>query len=90
MSEPTNKTIAEFMKAELDRTKWLYQQDIVTKIQQRFGKQFVYFNKNGGLAIGKGVLQEFNKLTPDCVWERHQKCWRKRETWDTGEKRGQF
>jgi hypothetical protein len=65
----------------------LYQQDVAAAIQHHFGEPFVYFNANGNLAISKGVLQEFRKLTPDCVWDRHDKCWRKRAEWDQGEKR---
>jgi hypothetical protein len=89
MDEITNQTVAEFMNAELDRTRWLYQEDIAAKIQHRFGKGFVYFNENGNLAISKEVLREFRKLTPDCVWVRSDKSWRKRDKFDEAGKRAQ-
>lgn len=37
--------------------------DIVWKIQERFGQEFIHENENGNLAIGKDVLKEFRKLT---------------------------
>ncbi len=89
MTEHTFATVAKFMKDELDRKKWLYQEDIAAHIQHDFGEPFVYFNANGNLGINKTVLKEFKKISPDCVWERGDKCWRKREKWDTDSKRGQ-
>jgi len=40
----------------------------------------VYTNQNGNLAISKEVLEEFRKL--DVVWERDERCWRKRTNLD--------
>jgi hypothetical protein len=56
----------------------LYQEWLVWRIRRKFGKQYVYVNASGGLSIQRGVLAEFRKLTPDLVWDRSEKGWRKR------------
>ncbi|PHQ69154.1 MAG: hypothetical protein COB93_08770 [Sneathiella sp.] len=47
-------------------------------------KSLTYQNDNGNLAISKGVLAEFNKLTmgDDVVWSRSGRHWRFREKYD--------
>ena len=84
---PTDKDVAEFMVAELEKSRWLYQEQVVWDIERKFGRDFVYDNENGNRAISKGVLKEFRKLTPDVVWERGSRCWRKRDKRDKGEGR---
>ncbi len=81
-NQPTAKDVAEFMKAQLDQKKELYQEDVVYEIQIKFGSDFVYENESGNLAINKKVLNEFRKITPNVVWERGEKCWRKRQQYD--------
>ncbi|MEX1142038.1 MAG: hypothetical protein WD399_09100 [Thermoleophilaceae bacterium] len=79
--EPTNTTaadVARWMVSELDRQAHLYQEEVVWGIQEKFGGDFVYYNEGGNLAISKKVLTEFHKLTPDVVWERGERLWRKR------------
>lgn len=51
-------------------------------IQKEFGEQFVYMNDAGNYGIAKPVLAAFNKLTPDVVWSRSERCWRKRAEYD--------
>tara|TARA_R110001592_G_scaffold25555_3_gene96942 strand:+ start:3354 stop:3620 length:267 start_codon:yes stop_codon:yes gene_type:complete len=74
----STKEVAEFMKAELDRRTRLYQEMVVYDIIKQFGKEFTYTNQNGNPAIDKKVLAEFKKITPDVVWERGDRCWRKK------------
>ncbi|HEI9870808.1 DUF6953 family protein [Morganella morganii] len=75
--------VAIWMKSELDKSDWLYQEDTVYKIKDLFGNDFVYINDNGNLAIDKKVLAKFRKLTADdVIWERGEKAWRKRENYD--------
>jgi len=57
----------------------LYQEEIVIDIENEFGEPYCYYNENGNLAISKTVLKEFRKLTPDYVWDRSERYWRKRE-----------
>jgi hypothetical protein len=79
----TAKEIAEWMLSELIKHDILEQESTVYYIRENFGQQFVYDNMNGNLAIGKSVLKEFRELTGDTVvWERGQRCWRKRQRHD--------
>lgn len=72
------------MAEELRRVRYLYQETVVYDIQSRFGDEFVYINENGNLAISREILQEFRKLTEDTVvWERGERYWRFRESYDS-------
>jgi hypothetical protein len=74
--------VAKWMVERLEDRRFLYQEDTVYAIKHEFGDDFVYINGNGNLAIVKPVLDAFNKLTPDVVWLRGERCWRKREQYD--------
>ena len=88
-SKLTAKDVAEYMKKQLDQQKYLYQEVIVYEIEAKFGSDFVYINENGNLAIGRNVLKEFRKITPNVVWERGERCWRLREEYDEPDSRMQ-
>ena len=61
----------------------LYQDEAAWSIQKTFGKEFVYQNENGNLAISKKVLAEFRELTEkSAVWDRSQRAWRPRHASD--------
>jgi hypothetical protein len=73
----TAKDVADWMFSRLTASSYLDQEDAVWKIEQQFGKQFVYENANGNPAIDKKVLAEFRKLTTGkAVWERGERSWR--------------
>lgn len=75
----TAREVAEWMAAELEHVESLYQEEAVYRIAAKFGSDFVYQNENGNLAIDRGVLHAFRKLTDDSVvWEKTERCWRKR------------
>jgi hypothetical protein len=79
----TAKDVAKWMVGELTKHEMLDQQSTVYYIGEKFGQQFVYANANGNPAIDKKVLKEFRELTDDTVvWERGQRCWRKRQRHD--------
>ncbi len=79
----TAADVAKWMLEELEKSRSLYQEDAAYGIQSRFGKDFVYINDNGNLAIAKPVLKEFRKLTETTVvWERGERLWRKRKKGD--------
>lgn len=60
-----------------------YQSDAVYDIENIFGRDFVYENERGNLAINRKVLDLFRKKTDDwVVWERVGRYWRKREQSD--------
>jgi hypothetical protein len=62
-SEITANDVASWMLEELNRVNYLYQEQAVWKIQEQFGKQFVYQNSNGNLAIDPGRVA--------CIPENH-------------------
>jgi hypothetical protein len=79
----TAQDVAKWMVEDMAiQQGFLYQGTAVFDIERLFGPQFVYFNKQGNLAIHNDVLKAFNKLTPDCVWERGNRLWRKRQEGD--------
>jgi len=78
----THKQVAAYMAQQLEKRKELYQEDVVYEIERTFGSEFVYINENGNPAIDRKVLKEFRKLTPNAVWERGNRSWRKRESYD--------
>jgi hypothetical protein len=68
--------VVQFMIDELNRSKILYQRDIVLQIQDKFGDDFTYINDSGNCAISKKVLQLFkNKRPSNTDWCRGEKCW---------------
>ena len=74
--------VARFMVSELETQTYLYQETVVYQIMERFGDDFTGTNANGNPSINADVLMEFNKLTPDVVWDRGNRLWRKREVYD--------
>lgn len=78
----TAKQVAEWMLEQFQKRGELYQVDVIGAIETKFGKEFMYDNESGNLAIASSVLGEFRKLTPDAVWERGDKYWRRRQNWD--------
>jgi argonaute-like protein implicated in RNA metabolism and viral defense len=86
---PTAKDVAAYMKSLLEESKFLYQEVVVYQIKKQFGSDFVYDNENGNLAIDRRVLKEFRSITPDVVWEREERCWRRRQKHDKPGSRGQ-
>lgn len=74
--------VANFMVEELDRVKFLHQETVVYQIKAKFGAGFTGTNANGNPSIHKNVLAEFNRLTPDVVWERGERLWRRRQSYD--------
>lgn len=84
----TPEVIAQWMLEELKRVNYLYQETVVYDIASKFGEEFTYHNQNGNLAIDRQVLREFRKLTGDrVVWERGERLWRFRESYDPPGKR---
>ena len=79
----THLDVANWMVQQLEKKGSLYQEDVVYKIAQKFGKEFTYINQNGNSAIDRKVLKEFRSLTEaEVVWDRSERMWRKREQYD--------
>ena len=67
------------MYEEYRKGERLVQSHAAEQIIKRFGKEFVYRNKNGNWAIRKPILGEFRKsYGNDAVWSRGGQLWRKR------------
>ncbi|MCH8837662.1 MAG: hypothetical protein IIA60_07655 [Candidatus Marinimicrobia bacterium] len=77
------------MAQQLEIRQGLYQEEVVYEIESKFGPEFVYINNNGNPAIDRKVLKEFRQLTPNAVWERGDRLWRKREGYDESSSRTQ-
>ncbi len=64
------QTVAEWMVSQIEEWGFLSQPEAATSIRDQFGKEFVYFDPFGNLAINRKVLYRFRKMTVDTVvWE---------------------
>lgn len=86
-SEATKIEVAEYMTSQINENEVLYQDEIVHKIEEEFGDEFVYVNKNGNVSIDQNVLEKFRDLTPEVVWVRGERMWRFREEYEDSDKR---
>lgn len=78
----STQEVASFMAAEFQRRGTLYEDYIVSEIEQRFGDFFLHDTGCGGQLIRKQVLEQFARLTPNAVWSVGEKCWRVRQPGD--------
>ncbi|WP_338466733.1 hypothetical protein RXV95_14460 [Novosphingobium sp. ZN18A2] len=69
---------AEWMLAEFEAKRFLYQEEAATHLLHLHDEQLAYYDGNGNVCVGRKVLTAFNKLTPDAVYERTEKFWRDR------------
>ena len=74
----TPKLAAEWMLERFKEKRFLYQEEAATHLLHLHDEQLAYYDGNGNVCVGKKVLAEFNKLTPDVVYERTDKFWRDR------------
>jgi hypothetical protein len=71
------------MLSSVEEEGCLYQAEAVGEIAQRFGQEFTDLNDRGNPVIGKPVLEAFRDVSDDTVvWDRGERCWRKREADD--------
>ncbi len=81
--KPTAKDVAQHMLDAFNKADgYLDQSDAVAMIEERFGAEFLYEESEGGRSISKKVLGAFRDLTPDVVYLRTSKAWRRREEGD--------
>lgn len=84
----THEEVAQWMFSQLEEKQYLYQEMVVYDMMSKFGEGFTYINENGNPAIDRRVLRDFRKLTKDnVVWERGERMWRFRQSYDTADKR---
>ncbi|MHC2662574.1 DUF6953 family protein [Bradyrhizobium diazoefficiens] len=80
----TAEDVAQWMVEEMWRRKGRLEQAIAVEgILKKFGREFLYENKNGNLAICRGVLDAFELASGNgTVWSVSGKLWRYREQSD--------
>ncbi len=82
-SKSTPRDAAEWMAGAVNREGCLYQDEAADHLHKHFGKAFADENDTGGMSIAKDVLAEFRAMTAKTVvWDRGEKCWRRRERGD--------
>lgn len=74
----TPREAAEWMLAQFEAKRFLYQEEAATHLLHLHDEQLAYYDQRGNVCVGKEVLAIFNKLTPDAVYERAAKFWRDR------------
>lgn len=74
----TPQQAAEWMLAQFEAKRFVYQEEAATHLLHLHDEALAYYDSNGNVCIGKGVLAAFNKLTPNLVYERAAKFWRDR------------
>ena len=77
----TPKDAASWMVEQLKELHYLDQSYVVSHLLVE-AEDLLYLNNDGSWAVGKPVLAEFRKLTPDAVWSRSALHWRFREAYD--------
>jgi formylmethanofuran dehydrogenase subunit B len=78
----TVKEAAEWMLERLEVAGFLYQEEAASYFLHLHDEALAYYDANSNVCVGKSVLAEFNKLSPDAVYERADKFWRHRLTSD--------
>lgn len=74
----TEDQAAQWMLRQFEEFGFLYQEGAASHLLNFNDEALVYFDANSNLCIGKNVLKRFNDLTPDAVYERAGKFWRRR------------
>ncbi|MHB8321729.1 MAG: DUF6953 family protein [Acidithiobacillus sp.] len=80
----TPEDVAKWMLEQIKNDGFLFQETAVYAISSKFGEDFTYINNNGNPAIRKDVLASFRKSSgDDIVWQRGEKQWRQRQSYDS-------
>ena len=70
------------MKETAENEGCLYQDHVANTLLEHDDDRLAYWDDMGSLCVGKEVLAAFRAITPDYVYERSTKLWRKREEYD--------
>lgn len=73
---------AQWMLERYEAERFLYQEAAASHLLHLHDEALAYYDANGNVCVGKGVLAIFNSLTPDAVYERGEKFWRDRLSTD--------
>ncbi len=74
--------IAKWMLSQIETDGVLHQDHAASEIEQRFGAEFAPANDRGNLSIRPDVLKAFRTISEHVIWERGERLWRKRESFD--------
>ena len=74
----TPEEAAGWMLEQFEEKRFLYQEEAASHLLHLHDEQLAYYDGRGNVCVGRSVLTEFNKLTPDAVYERTGKLWRDR------------
>lgn len=74
----TEQEAANWMLEQYEEFGFLYQEGAASHLFHFNDERLAYFDKGSNLCVGKGVLKIFNGLTPEAVYERSGKFWRRR------------
>jgi hypothetical protein len=72
----TEDEAARWMLTEFEAAGFLYQEAAASHLFQLQDETLAYFDMSSNLCVGKSVLNIFNSLTPEAVYERSGKFWR--------------
>jgi hypothetical protein len=74
----TEEDAADWMLEEYEKLGFLYQEAAASHLLLCQDERLAYFDTQSNVCVGKQVLMIFNRLTPDAVYERSDKFWRRR------------
>lgn len=78
----TPEEAAQWMLERYKAERFLYQEAAASYLLHVHDETLAYYDANGNVCVGKGVLAIFNRLTPGAVYERGEKFWRDRLSTD--------
>lgn len=74
----TEQEAANWMLEKLREDGFLYQETAAMQFAELEAAALSYYDSQGNLCVGKGVLKLFRAMTPEYVYERAGKFWRER------------
>jgi hypothetical protein len=75
----TLRQAAAWMYEKLYKPDGLYHEHTVYELEKKYQHAFTYTNDYGNVAIDRDLLKEFRAVSgDDVVWDRADRCWRKR------------
>lgn len=69
---------AAWMFDRFSSKRFIYQEEAAAHLLHLHDRKLAHYDGHGNVCLGKDVLNSFNKLTPDAVYERSAKFWRYR------------
>ena len=78
------ESAARWMLVEIEKSRCLYQEDVVDHLVRMGSEDLLIENSDGNLVLSRQLLAAFRKLTETTVvWVRGERYWRFRDTSDS-------